>query len=185
MYVARTTYCCRAYMINTTSPSPTTTAPQAVRTPNHEGIDWQKASLRTGESLDNLRRLLKNARSKVCGGSCFLFCVSLRAGIHAAVMSPASACSPALLSSRFCFRGAPSVRHPLPQMFQMSSRGWLLAPCFVCPPCTPRRRCCCIKTLRTDFHWACLCAWFRYLCVSLHMYTCRPPNLHAAPPVSP
>eukprot|EP00752_Nemacystus_decipiens_P003472 g3207.t1 len=37
---------------------------KAVRTPNHEGIDWQKASLRTGESLDNLRRLLKKARSK-------------------------------------------------------------------------------------------------------------------------
>lgn len=39
--------------------------PQAVRTPNHEGINWQKASLRTGESLDNLRRLLQNAKSKV------------------------------------------------------------------------------------------------------------------------
>lgn len=38
---------------------------QADRTPNDEGIHWQKASLRTGESQDNLRRLLEKAGSKV------------------------------------------------------------------------------------------------------------------------
>ncbi|CAN0094677.1 unnamed protein product, partial [Hapterophycus canaliculatus] len=37
---------------------------QAERTPNEEGIHWQKASLRTGESQDNLRRLLKTAGRK-------------------------------------------------------------------------------------------------------------------------
>lgn len=46
-----------------TSPPPY--FPQALRTPNAEGMHWQKASLRTGESLDNLRELLKKAGGKV------------------------------------------------------------------------------------------------------------------------
>lgn len=39
--------------------------PQALRTPNVVGMHWQKASLRTGESQDNLRELLKKAGGKV------------------------------------------------------------------------------------------------------------------------